>query len=217
MAIARITAQTATGSALASTVSATYPGATTAGNLLIACVSDNSGGNGDTIPGFTSATADIAVSPNTGGAIFYKVATGSETTITATNTGAGASGMEIAIYEIGGFTGTPTVDKTATGGGLTATASTGTTAATTAAAEYAIVMSGFLQASTFTSWSNSFALVSNVVSTGTQRMVTGELVLAATGTQTSTVTISASQQVGACIATFKGVASTTNSNFFEFM
>lgn len=208
MAIARITGQDATNSAAASTVTATYPGATTKGNLLVACVGDNSGGNGDTVSGWISFGFDLAVGGNTGGSIFYRVATGTETTVTANNTGSGASVMEIAIYEYNGFNGVPTLD-TATVNGVSlgsATAPTGTTAITSDPNELAIVIGVYLGTLTFVSWSNSFNLRNTVATGTTQKISTGDLVLTAMGPQSSIITISgATAAIGAGIATFKGV------------
>lgn len=215
MAIARITWQDATNSSVLTTVTATYPGATTAWNLLIACVWHNTESDVATIPGFTQAI-DITANVTIAGQLLYKVASGSETTITATNTS--ASLMEIAIYEYEWFTWTPTLDKTAVGGSVfSATASTGTTATTTASDEVAIVMADYAT-QTYVSWSGSFNSRNNVVNgANLNTLAVADKILASTGTQTSTITLNTTTgSIGAGIATFKWVASASNPWFISF-
>ena len=216
MAIARITWQDATNISVLTTVTATYPGATTAWNLLIACFTYDTGYADGVIStsGWLQGSFDIAVNGLTGGGIWYKVADWTETTVTAS--AADSSNMSIAIYEYEGFVGTPTLDKAMTWWTISGTSTTtGTTATTTANDEVAIVISQYIVTSTFTSWSNSFNLL-NTVTWWTQRMSTGDKILSSTGTQTSTITISWSSYIGAGIATFKWVASASNPWFVSF-
>lgn len=212
----RSTAQDITSTGTTS-VSGTFPSPTVPGDLLIAFIGDNSGGSGDTISGWTNATGDIAVNPSTGGGIYYKVADGTETIVTASN--GSASGMTMFLCEYTGFVGTPTLDKHVVGGtGLGASSTTtGTTAATTAANEIALVIGQYNSSVTFVSWSNSFATLT-AVTAGSKTAIPGQKFLSATGTQTSTITVSASTSViAAAIATFKGVIAVTNGNFLAFM
>lgn len=114
MAISRLSAQDAVANSTTATVSATYAGATTAGNLLIAAAFGNNTLNGTTIssPGWTTA---IKGAGWLGGFIVaYKIALGTETTITAANTSSNVMAIDIFEYTgnanpdivngLGGFT-----------------------------------------------------------------------------------------------------------------
>lgn len=99
MAISRVTAQDTVGTTSgATTVSATYPNPTTAGNLLIATVWAGSS-NIPTINNFTGTTVGMNGSTASLG-LFTKIASGSETTITASLTTTNAG--RIHIYEYTG-------------------------------------------------------------------------------------------------------------------
>jgi len=121
-------ANTYTGSSSTS-ITATFPTATTSGNLLVAYV--NSGGTtggGSTMTGWTQAVA----STNSGsGFIYYKIADGTETTVTYSQTTSRV--LTIGIVEYTGFTGTPTLDVTdsnSTGSPTTSLSTTATTGPT---------------------------------------------------------------------------------------
>jgi hypothetical protein len=95
MAISRLSGQDAVANAATSTVTATYPGATSAGDLLIAVATNNN--NTNVLTGWTTlvtGTTDTIVR-NT---IFYKLATGSETTVTVTASGATIMALDIFEY-----------------------------------------------------------------------------------------------------------------------
>lgn len=204
MAISRLIGQDATGTSSTTSVTATYPGATTANNLLIAVCGDNDGNGGtQTLTGWTEAIGF----QNTSGSdchIFYKVAVGNETTVTVSNSGAAL--MRLAIYEYtGNATSTPS-DKTA-GSGSTigaTTCPTGTTASTTVADELLIAgaLIGGVAASS-PSWSNSFN-TRDTVASSTINLFTADKIVSATGTYTTTVTYTgASSGATGVIATFK--------------
>src|SRR3982751_1054812 len=99
MAISRITSQDAKGASTTTSVSATYPGATTSNNLLIASIYSN-GGTGT----FTGRSGWTQRSQQVAGGIFIniydKIADGTETTVTANDTA--GSLMKIHIYEYTG-------------------------------------------------------------------------------------------------------------------
>lgn len=98
MAIARLTGQDALGAVASGTsVTANYPGATTSGNLLIATLWG--GGNGGSVSGFTGTTVGLNSSTATIG-LFYKIADGTETTITGTTASSGIGKLH--IYEYSG-------------------------------------------------------------------------------------------------------------------
>lgn len=99
MAISRLTGQDAKGATTgATTVVATYPGATTANNLLIASVWCG-GATAPTITGWTGATIGMNGTTAQLG-LFFKLATGTETTVTANLTGTVIG--KIHIYEYTG-------------------------------------------------------------------------------------------------------------------
>lgn len=133
---ARLSGQDAKAASTTTSVTATYPGSTTAGNLLIATVYGNASGAGSLdISGWTSA-AEIGI--NSGGVgdaqqlgLFYKVASGSETTVQATQ--ASASVMKIHIYEYQNVKNPIVLDVAGTANGNTGAAAANhtTTAITT--------------------------------------------------------------------------------------
>jgi hypothetical protein len=102
MAISRLSAQDTTNTSSATTVSATYAGATTANNLLIAVVWSNGTVTPTITVGGTWSTLVNGTGYGSNGkcTIFYKLALGSETTITGS--GSGATLMSIAIFEYTG-------------------------------------------------------------------------------------------------------------------
>lgn len=209
MAISRLTGQDATGTSGTTSVSATYVSTPTAGNLLIAALYDNAGTLGATITGWSLANS-VQSSTSPESYVFYKVANGTEST-TVTANSAGSTIMDLGIYEYTGFTGIPTLDKTAFGSGNLGVTSvnTGTTATTTAVNELLFVEGATPGVvATAPSWSNSFVLISTISGT-LSALFTGQLIVAATGAYTSTVSFTgASNFPNAIIATFKGVSKT---------
>lgn len=95
----------------ANTVTVTYPGATTAGDLLVATVSVTGAGIGSvTIPGWSVAIQDFYHTGQTGAvAILIKIAIGTESVVTATVAATTISSIEIAIHE---FDATPSMAGT---------------------------------------------------------------------------------------------------------
>lgn len=198
-------------------VSASWNASTTAGNFLIARVCGgraNAGGPPTiTAPGsWTSAIDCTSAGPVNGlafrGQIFY-IANASSQSSTGTFTSQGymMSGTLTMIFEewSGIPTGT-TLDKTAfTSNGTgteTTTCSSGTTATTTQANE--IVFTGWFTGranSAFSSPTNSFTL-DNQYGSGGRGVATGHQVVSATGTYSSSTTMSISSNNAACIATF---------------
>lgn len=204
--IARIPTQDATGSGGAS-ATATYPATPTAGNLLIAVQANNNLSNGLANAGWTFALSGLSNSASTNLSVLYKVAGSGEPTVITTVTDAGAGVSGLAIYEYNGFTGTPTLDKIVSLGAGTAalTAPTGTTATTTAAAELLFAAAQFSVANTVSSWSNSFVARNSVTGAGLGQY-TADLVVAATGAYSTTLTTTGTANINAAgLATFKGV------------
>lgn len=211
MAISRLPGQDATGTSSTTSVTATYPGATTANNLLIAVCGDNDGNTGtQTLAGWTEAIS-FQQSSGTDCHIFFKIAAGSETSVTVSN--ANAASMRLAIYEYTGNVTASTLDKTAgSGSNLGATTCpTGTTATTTVADELCIVgaLVGGVAASS-PSWNNSFN-ARDTVASGLINLFTADRIVSATGAYTTTVTYTgASSGATGVIATFKAAASQAN-------
>jgi hypothetical protein len=184
----------------------------TAGNLLVMSANCDS-----TIPapsGFTLAVSAINAQACY---LWYKTATGGETTIAVAPTVARVVVAGIAEYS--GIAASP-LDATATNTGTVSTSgpvSAGSTGSTAQAAELVVAVTGphggFVSATAPTSptWTNSYV---NRVADNTADSVNpgrnaalfmADLVVAATGTQsTSTSWTNAASDWGAVIATFKG-------------
>lgn len=123
MAISRLAGQTATGTGTSGTGTATYPGATTAGDLLIAVLASSNSpalSGGGTWTNLISRT--FQGSTYTGG-IWYKLATGSETTVTATST----QYINLTILEYTGNANPIVTDGTAAANSSGSTTTTATT------------------------------------------------------------------------------------------
>lgn len=107
-------------------ITATFPTSTTSGSLLVAYV--NSGGTtggGSTMTGWTQAIS----STNSGsGFIYYKIADGTETSVTYSQTTSRV--LTIGIVEYTGFSGTPTLDVTDSNSSGVSVSSLSTTATT---------------------------------------------------------------------------------------
>ncbi len=218
MAITRLTGQDATGTSSVSTsVSASYASTPTANNLLIAIVGDNDGNdNATAISGWTKVLPVGNASGTNEVAIFYKVATGAESTTVTATTSAGTTSC-MAIYEYSGLVTTSVLDKNTAGGSIGSPQSTGTTATTTVANEL-IIVAGFTTgaAPTFTSWSNSFNLRNSVVTT-TFGLFTGDQIVSATGAYSSSLAVSGGIAfMGTVIATFKGSTVVATGNMLQF-
>ena len=146
-----------------STVSATFTTAPTVGNLLIAVFGESAGGTNNTIntpSGWQVAIVDETDTP--GGAIYYKIADGTETTVTVTTTGNQLSyGMGLQLYEYSGMAASSPLDTTAvdTNADSSATLSVGpitTTVTGDLIIAGAEINSNATDNATFSSWTNSF-------------------------------------------------------------
>lgn len=207
-AIARVASQDAGATALAATVTANYPATPTSGHLLIAVVyaaaasaaaGFSMGGSGwllaTTSPDYPTA------GPTQGLALFYKVAGAGETTAVQANC-TGATNMHLQIYEYAGTATTSPLDKTGSPGGAsvstTSSLATGTTPTTSQADELVFVALGHSGAITSLSWTNSITALQT-----TPRLDSGERIVSATGTYSSTASWVTGRTAGALIATFK--------------
>jgi hypothetical protein len=187
----------------AASVAATLDAPPTAGNLIVAVVySYQPGSNATLITGFTQAAID-PFSTFYRVVIFYRVAQGGDSaTVTATRT----AGEEMALW-VGEYSesGTWSLDVVANDGqdmgtGVTSRA-TGTTAATAQNNELAIAAVARGNTITGPSWSNSFTNRHDG-----SRINVGEKILAATATQTSTLSWTTTRIAGGAIAVFKPTA-----------
>ncbi|PIR73959.1 MAG: hypothetical protein COU35_04865 [Candidatus Magasanikbacteria bacterium CG10_big_fil_rev_8_21_14_0_10_47_10] len=206
----------AAGNAGATTVTASWPSATTAGNFLVAIVAVR-GGSGTTITppsgGWILATRSNN-GTNISTAIYYianaPAQSGASTWgVTPTNR------ATVTLAEYSGVATSAPLDVIATATGNSATGSSGTTAITSQANALAIAgISATSGNRTFSAQTNSFTEVSEVVSTGSTQgtrnsTVFEEKILSSTGTQGVSATISASGNWAGVIAVFKG----TNPTF----
>jgi hypothetical protein len=176
--------------------SAVFASAPTQGNTLVAYLVSNFTGS-MTSTGWTSRASLVN---NVQSTTYQKVAGAGESS-TVTWTPGGAANTVLIIEEWSGLTATP-FDQAATGAGAAGSATTvptGTTAATAQADELAVAAAARIAnpaSRTVTGWSNSFASTLDVTSSGATvatentRLTAATVALAATGTQTTTATLS---------------------------
>lgn len=198
--MAPIQVQKQSGTSTTTSVVATFSPAATAGNTLIAVAYAGQPGTANiALSGWTAGPSDLFNSSHNQIAMFYKVAAGGETTVTATE--GAATTMQLHIFEYSGMSATP-FDVSANAGvndgnGVTSRV-TGTTDATAQNDEVAIVAVGHGGATSALTWSNLFN-----VETTTSRLDTGSRILTATGTYTSTASWTTSRVSGGLIGVFK--------------
>lgn len=115
MAISRLTGQDAQShlSSGGSSVSVSYPGATTAGNLLLAVIVGNANSAAITISGWSTLCSGAQNATSNTMAVLYKLATGSETSIAASFSVSFASQALIDIFEYTGNANPIVLDGTA--------------------------------------------------------------------------------------------------------
>ncbi len=172
------------------TISATYSPAAKTNHLLVIVCASRTVTPFTTPTGFTVAKSELTTAPVQ--AIYYKVATGGETTVSCRSTGTSRKGIQIYEYS-GTLTSTPleTVNA-ATSRGTSTTASSG---ALTTTSPKALVVAAIVAQSSgtgVTAWSNSFTERADFTSTarfgGADRYTTtsGSYTTAATMTVSST-------------------------------
>lgn len=218
MAISRLAGQDAEGTSTTSTVSATYPGATTAGNLLICSLYAIVGQASVTGPsGFTAAKQEDFSAGAQSVSIFYKVADGTETTITSTGTA--ATQMRTHIYEYTGNANPVVVDQTNgnTSGVTSVTTIASGNITTTNASDLLFVALGTGGSTSAYSFTNSFNTRQSDVSAS--RLCDADQIVAVTGTYGTTASWTTSVRAGIAIAGFQAAATpgSVNSGFFNFM
>jgi hypothetical protein len=201
-AISRITGQDARGTSATSSVTATYPVATTSGNLLIASLWANVGLGLETMTGWTIVdTCSINTTSSAG--LWYRLSDGTETTVTGGATGAGS--MRLHVYEYTGNANPVVVDQHANvdNGSGTVTSLASSTINTANANDLLFAVFGLSSSVTGITFSNSF----NARQTdATVRMCDADQIVAATGAYTTTMSWTTAVRAGAVIAGFQAVA-----------
>lgn len=186
----------------ASTVS-TFPSPTTVGSLLTAEAYTN---GAMTLLNVSTSGWNLAVKTNYSGSaasngIFWKIADGTETTITST----GSSICRLHVQEWSGIDLSPLSQTNSNTQNTTTTISTGSI--TTPAADELIITaaSNVASSSGTRNWSNGFSVLDDDA-TG-PRLLSGYLVAGAAGSYSSTATLNTSNSnSGACIASFKALS-----------
>lgn len=210
--------QSAQGSAesgAGTTVSATWPATTTAGNCLIAVVQvSNGNGSSLTFTGWTLAKRQDNAG-NTGLAIYYKANASSESgTVTVTNSVNPAMNLWIAEYR--NVAASNPLDQTA---GTTGTGTTGDTGATAATAQSAELLIGAICTNAVrdvSAYTDEYVEVVEI-DNATESVSIATKVSSATGAQQTTATISSSTEWAGAIATFKAAtrsSSATGTKYF---
>lgn len=214
MAISRITAQDATGSSATTSVTATYPGATTTGRLLIACVGHKNSTSAATITGWTQATTTFAPATSVTLTILYRIADGTEAAITANR--ASATAMTLAIFEYQGNEAAP-LDAivTAGDGGTPTSLAIGPTATLSQADELAIAAIALGNTFSAPSWTNGFTNHATI-SVANSGLMVADLVVAATTALSTTGSWTTGRSAAGAIVTFKAsaVVATRTDRFF---
>ena len=219
---ARVQYATGSGTGVNASATATWPAATTAGNLLVLRIAVRPGsglaGSGVTLgaTGWTlakrqdgGAATDSAVV-----AIYYKEnadAESGDVTVT-TNTVAGNPGVKIVIAEYSGIATASSLDETAGDyAGSDTAVTSGTTATTVQDIELAVaVLAGTGTAATFGSETNDFEEVFEF-SAVTCSAAVYDKVLSEAGAIEVAATLSGSNLAGGAIATFKAAPVTTDA------
>jgi hypothetical protein len=207
MAIARVQAAVQ-GYNTGTPVTASFPNTPAQGNLIWAYGVGSTAATNASVSGWSPAISTQCGAAKWA-ALFYKVAGASESK-DVTMAWTGSTATHCIIEEWGGFTGTPTIDKTKNQnyGASATTQTSGTTDATTVNDELCIA--GFAMGNTFTSpsFSNSFA-EEYKGPTGALLQTIASLVVSSTGTKETTCTWTTSRICGGLIATFMGVSAST--------
>ncbi len=192
-----------------SSITATFTTAPAAGNLLIAVFGESGSNNIATPSGWSVAVEYQNNSP--GGAIFYKIASGSESTVTVTTSGGSSTsyGMGLQLYEYSGIVGTSPLDTVATPSAGTGTSLTSGSLTTTQACD--LLMSGAaINTSASFTWGSSFTEEFDFHNSGTnQRSFSGaDRAVTSIGSYSSSATASASAAWSTLLAAFKMAAAT---------
>lgn len=204
MAISRLTGQDNKGASTTASVAVSYPGATTSGNLLIATAYNNNSST-PAISGWTGTTTGINSNTAHMG-VFYKIADGTETSITATATS--ATIMRLHLYEYTGNANPASLDVALTANGTTTGGTSWATSSitTTDAADLIFATVGLNGDSTSPSWSGINIRQSD------SRLIDGDLIPGITETGFApTASWSGTLKPSAIIGAFKAAAATSTA------
>ncbi len=202
---ARVQAASIEGSAVSS-VSVAFPAGNTAGNFIIAFVRASTTTQTITLTDsagniYSRAVSQAQATDGHETAIFYapNIKAGANT-VTATFS-ASNNHPFLAIYE---YSGLSALDRTAGAQGTSATASSGATAATTAASELVFAGLGLPSSATQTVTAGSgFTLEQQDTRSGGSRAATEDRTVSATGAYSGTFAISSSTNWSCIVATFR--------------
>jgi hypothetical protein len=216
MAISRVSSQDKGGSSSASSVSVTYPGSTTPGDLLIAAGIQNNAGT-LAISGWNVLVTGFENNVSVPTALFYRLADGTESTITLTGGGTGTT-MSLDIFEYTGNANPIATDGTAaaTNSGGVGVTSQVTPNITTTNANDLIFYCAITQTVTSATW-NSGATVIGTNTGGTFKVFCGQQIVSSPQTNfNDTITYGASHVCGTLIAGFQAVSSGAPQEFLAY-
>lgn len=222
MAISRLSAQDAQGNGTAQNASATYPGATTSNNLLIAavCAQDATGGATTiTAGGSWTKVGDQTFAGQVRVSLFYKLSIGNETTITAHNSN--ASSIALDIFEYTGNANPIQTDGTLSGNNSSGSVSSLSTnsIATTNTSDLVFTIAAFSgTVGTSPSWNNATVIGSNLAGAG-RALFCGENIISSAQSNYSDVAHIASAVAfwSTFIAAFQAAASGPPQEFISYM
>lgn len=202
--------QIAQGNATGTSAAATWPAATTTGNLLVIIATALSGGTISTPAGWTAGPTVSSVGTVHTIALFYKLNAASESgAVTVSGTGSVARSVQIAEYS--GIATSSALDQTQTSTGTSTTPGTGTTAATTQNKELWIAGLLDARAEAMSSPTNSFSIAQQQAA-GSSQAGHLERVVTTKGTASTSVTTSTSDIWVGLVATFKA-RNITSANY----
>lgn len=205
MSISRLTGQDAKNVSTTTSVAIAYPGATTAGNLLIASVMANVAKANVDISGWNAIEGDLSSTAQTV-AIYWKIADGTETTITATGTS--ATVMKLHIYEYTGNDASPLdQSNTSTSNVTSVTSLASASLSTTQADELLFVAFATAGNTTAHSVNSSFNL--RQTDAANIRLFDADRIVASTGTYSTTGSWTTSVRGASAFATFKAAGGTS--------
>jgi hypothetical protein len=200
------------GNVSGTSVTATLLAPATANNMLVAMHSTSTGGTPVSTPSGWVLAKQSQVSTSTSITVFYKLAAGGETGVTITNNS--TSSLNLLLYELAGFTGTPTLDVTDgnTAGGVTSLSTAGT-APVNAIPALAIAGASFNANPVGVTATNGYQITT---SPPTSIVYWSAKPLTAAAAQSTTFSWSVSRQGAAALVIFKDVPLAGAGSFFPF-
>ncbi|MGD0765997.1 MAG: hypothetical protein ABR978_06795, partial [Dehalococcoidia bacterium] len=195
------------GSTQYNSITNTFTTAPTAGNLLIAVFGKSGAGSINTLSGWNVATSYTTAGP--GEAIYYKIASGSESTVTVTTSSTNNYIMGLDLFEYSGMAASNPFDVAATPKTGTGTALTSNSLSTNQSCELLISEGGVIASATFT-WGSSFTEQYDYRNSGSiiRSLTDAARTVTTVGSYSSSATATASGAWTVVLAAFKnGVVS----------